>query len=79
MTRRCASAWCHAPAEPGRDVCSWCWEHRGSDANGMPRDPRHPWFEGPPSPRPPDPLRRYLPNLDHDAQQRRLHTKPVAA
>jgi len=48
MARRCKSLWCHAEAAPGRDVCEWCWEHRGSYVNGMPRDPRHPWYEGPP-------------------------------
>jgi hypothetical protein len=63
MTRRCASAWCHAEAEPGRDVCSWCHEHRGCFRDGYPRDPRHPWYRGRPGTRPPDPLRPYFANL----------------
>jgi hypothetical protein len=62
MTRRCMNAWCCGEAEPGRDVCAWCWQHRGY-VNGAPRDPRHPWFEGRLGARPPDPIKRYFPDL----------------
>jgi hypothetical protein len=64
MTRRCASAWCHAEAEPEHGLCEWCYEHRGNHVDGSPRDPRHPWFErGRAGPPPPDPLRPYFSNL----------------
>jgi hypothetical protein len=63
MAKRCARPWCSGEAEPGRDVCSWCYEHRGCFVDGSPRDPRHPWYSGPPKPAPPDPLKRYFPDL----------------
>jgi len=64
MARRCATAWCNGPAEPGRGLCTWCYEHRGCHADGSPRDPRHPWYQGPPKERARQ--RRWFPRLVHE-------------
>jgi hypothetical protein len=71
MAKRCMNAWCHAPAEPGRDVCSWCHKHQGNHADGSPRDPRHPWYQGSPKATSEPHLRRWFPGLVRDPDPNR--------
>jgi hypothetical protein len=79
MTRKCRNAWCYGEAEPGGDLCAWCWAHRDCFVGDRPRDPRNPWYVGPPKPAPPDPLKRWFPDLMRGDDEREDLQQKLAA